>query len=238
MSITKEAIQYVVGLEKNVEVVEINGETYSNRNLHAVEEPTPRALTVRSLSSLVDYAKSNFDTDETIMIHVENPTEVSLFTALNGNRNRSKFVKAEALIPHFSFERFHDTENFNISMQSGFVKNDDRDIVLQVIGTIADETVREIGDDGVSQAVTAKTGVSTRGNVKVPNPVTLQPYRTFVEIEQPESEFIFRMKSGPTCALFEADGGAWKLQAIQNIKDYLVVALEEEIKSEKVFIIA
>lgn len=46
------------------------------------------------------------------------------------------------------------------------------------------------------------------------------------------------MKSGPTCALFEADGGAWKLQAIQNIKDYLVAALEEEIKSEKVFIIA
>ncbi|WP_217579007.1 hypothetical protein, partial [Mesorhizobium sp. GbtcB19] len=94
---TKEALQYVVGLG-NAEVEEINGQTYSNQQLHVVEEPTPRALTVRSLSSLVDYAKSNFDTAETIMIHIESPTEVSLFTALNGNCNRSKFVKAEALI--------------------------------------------------------------------------------------------------------------------------------------------
>ena len=63
----------------------------------------------------------------------------------------------------------------------------------------------------------------------VPNPVRLKPYRTFLEVEQPESEFIFRMKDchgGIGCAFFEADGGAWKIEATQNIKAYL----QEELK--------
>jgi hypothetical protein len=91
------------------------------------------------------------------------------------------------------------------------VKNEDRDIMLKVVGNIKEETVNTIGDDGVSQAVVAKMGVATVANVKVPNPVVLKPYRTFVEVDQPESEFIFRMQSGPRCALFEATAanGNW-----------------------------
>jgi hypothetical protein len=52
-----------------------------------------------------------------------------------------------------------------------------------------------------------------------------------VEVEQPVSSFIFRMKEdkyskGIQCALFEADGGAWKLEAMQAIKAYLDSELE------------
>ena len=51
----------------------------------------------------------------------------------------------------------------------------------------------------------------------------LKPYRTFTEVEQPESDFIFRMKDmgSVCCALFEADGGAWRNVAMHNIKAYL-----------------
>jgi hypothetical protein len=94
------------------------------------------------------------------------------------------------------------------------------------------------GDDGVSQAIQAKVGVATVATVQVPNPVVLAPFRTFVEVDQPESELIFRMQNGPRCALFEADGGAWKLTAMRNIKDYLHAALEQEIESGKIVIIA
>ena len=44
------------------------------------------------------------------------------------------------------------------------------------------------------------------------------------EIDQPESMFLFRMRqeSGEVrCALFEADGGAWQLNAVAGINDYL-----------------
>ncbi|KHO31340.1 hypothetical protein OR63_10900, partial [Clostridium tetani] len=83
-----------------------------------------------------------------------------------------------------------------------------------------------VGDDGVSQAATIKTGVASVNEVKVPNPVVLAPFRTFPEIEQPESKFIFRMQSGPRAALFEADGGAWRNEAMIKIKAYL----EEQLK--------
>ncbi|MEB9817123.1 hypothetical protein P4K18_27225, partial [Bacillus cereus] len=117
-------------------------------------------------------------------------------------------------------------------------QNNHRDIVLQVVGTVVENDVKEIGDDGVSQAVTVKTGVASRGNAKVPNPVQLSPYRTFVEVEQPESKFVFRMREGARCGLFEADGGAWKLEAMNNIKEYLKEALAQEIESKKVFVLA
>ena len=58
-------------------------------------------------------------------------------------------------------------------------------------------------------------------DVLVPNPVKLQPFRTFHEISQPEIAFVFRMKnsqSGVSCALFEADGGAWKFNAVHTDK--------------------
>jgi hypothetical protein len=108
---------------------------------------------------------------------------------------------------------------------------------LKVVGNIKKEDVRTVGDNGVSQSVTAKVGVATVGQVEVPNPVALMP-RTFVEVEQPESNLIFRMQNGPRYALFEADGGAWKVQAMKNIKDYLLAALEEEFEFEKLVIIA
>ncbi|MDA1850276.1 hypothetical protein PDL09_24210 [Bacillus cereus] len=233
----KQAMEYLLETA-GVRIEKVNNRPYSTQPLYAVKEPTAVGITVNSLSGLVDYIKSEFDGDHPLMIHIENPRNVTCFTKVNDDYNRSVFMEAKALTPQFTFERFHDAENFNISLQSAFVKNDDRDVTLKVVGNIREEAVNQIGDDGVSQSVVAQTGVATRANVVVPNPVMLQPYRTFVEVEQPVSPFVFRMQNGPRCALFEADGGAWKLEAIENIKNYLVEKLAEEIKNKKVFIIA
>ncbi|MCM3111652.1 hypothetical protein [Lederbergia lenta] len=233
----KEAIKYIVGLG-NTRIEKIGEETFSTQQLHKVDEPTPKTLQVHSLSGLVEYLTSKFDGDVPVMVHVESPTEVICFTNLNGNKKRNYVLQAEAMIPTYRFDSFYDSENFNIKMQSAFVNSEDKDIILKVVGNIKEEAVNTVGDDGISQSVVAKTGVATVSTVLVPNPVSLAPYRTFIEVEQPTSDFIFRMKNGPSCALFEADGGAWKLQAMGNIKDYLLAALEEEITSGKVVIIA
>lgn len=233
----KEALQYLVKLG-NVETKTVNDQWYSTERMHLIEKPTASEINLRSLSGLVDYLKANFDGNGELMIHVSSPTEVLCFSPLNGDKNRNELIKASAMIPSFNFDRFLDTEDFNIKLQSCFVKNEDRDIMLKVVGNIKEEAVNAIGDDGVSQSVVAKTGVATVGNVKVPNPVELRPYRTFVEVQQPESEFIFRMQSGPRCALFEADGGAWKLEAMKNIKTYLEAELKDEIEQKQLVVIA
>ena len=41
------------------------------------------------------------------------------------------------------------------------------------------------------------------------------------QFKAPFSNFIFRMKDGPKGALFEADGGVWRNDAIANIANYL-----------------
>jgi hypothetical protein len=234
----KEALQYLVQLG-NKEVFEVEGRIYSSEPVHVVEEETVSAINVRSLSGLVEYVKSGFDVndEDTMMIHVMSPTEVIGFSRTNRDANRNYYIKATAMLPSIRLEHWQEPESFIIQLQSGFFKNEDRDIVLKVIGNIKDEAVNTYGDDGVSQTVTAKTGVATVSSVVVPNPVSLAPYRTFVEVSQPESNFIFRMQSGPRAALFEADGGAWKNEAMNNIKEYLFEELKEQISGGKVIVI-
>lgn len=233
----REALQYLIGLG-NTKIEYVGEQVYSTQQLHKVNALIPAEINVRSLTGLIEYLQSEFDGDDELLIHVVNPTEVLAFSGFNRDFNRKKFIKASAVLPSFSFDRFLSTEEIIIKLQSGFVKNDDRDILLQVVGNIKEEAVQAYGDDGVSQTVTAKSGVATVSKVLVPNPVALAPYRTFIEIEQPESNFIFRMQNGPKCALFEADGGAWENEAMKRIKEYLQLALEEEISSGRLTIIA
>lgn len=236
----KNALEYLIGLGKS-NLHEIGGEQFSDKELHKIKVPTVDVIEVSSLSGFVDYIKSDFDRREAsnrLMVHVKSPTSVFAFDEVNCNARRNYYIKAAALLPGLMFGFWYDTEMFNVALQSCFMGNEDRSTMLKIVGNIKEEAVQTVADDGISQAVTAKAGVATLATVKVPNPVKLVPYRTFVEVEQPESDFIFRMKNGPQCALFEADGGAWKLEAMDNIKDYLMVELEEEIAAGKVVLIA
>jgi hypothetical protein len=87
-----------------------------------------------------------------------------------------------------------------------------------------------------------KTGITTKENVLVPNPVHLIPYRTFLEVEQPGSDFVFRVSEGrggaPVFKLVAADGGVWESQALENVRNYLVEALKDIPDREKLTIIA
>ena len=87
---------------------------------------------------------------------------------------------------------------------------------------------------------TIKSGVEL-ADVIVPNPVKLRPYRTFAEIEQPESSYVFRIKDserGPAFKLVEADGGLWKNVTMKKIKEYLELELAEELKEHHITVIA
>ena len=78
-------------------------------------------------------------------------------------------------------------------------------------------------------------------DVIVPNPVKLRPYRTFAEIEQPESSYVFRIKDtdrGPAFKLVEADGDLWKNDVMKKIKEYLEYELRDELKKYHITVIA
>lgn len=226
----REALEYLVNLgEKKEPIIELDQGTFSRVSLSRVTEPVASKLTVSTLTGLVDYIKTNVDKLEgKLLIQVKSPEEVTLYSPLNADREREKYVSAEAILPNnVVYDRFLDTERFNIMLQSAFVDDEDKSKLLKYTALITDDTVKNFGDDGISQKVTVKTGVVSVSDAVVPNPVTLAPFRTFPEVEQPESKFIFRMKEGPSAALFEADGGAWRNKAILSIKQYLQEELKE-----------
>ena len=218
----REALQYLVGL-KETEVIDIKGHKYSTKGLSVVKTPSPEQLKTRTLTALVDYIKSGIDEKDSknLLIHVISPTSVALYSELRSDKERELYLSCEALLPSITYGRFMEVEQFNIMLQSSFVDEHDRSKLLIITGKITDSAVKEVGDDGISQAVTIKTGVAKLNDVLVPNPTILAPFRTFPEIQQPASAFIFRMQSGPTAAIFEADAGAWRNEAMKRIKEYL-----------------
>lgn len=130
---------------------------------------------------------------------------------------------------------------FKPNQERNFIESDDLTVLKQVAGNIESGTTANYDDDGVSQKTTIKSGIANKTDVIVPNPVKLRPYRTFAEIEQPQSSYVFRIQDsdrGPSFKLVEADGGLWKNATMKKIKDYLAYELAEELEKYHITIIA
>ena len=232
--INKDALEYLVnlGLEgSSVHVVD--GKPYSIKQLHPIKEIGPVALEFNFLDSLVTYLREKMDLwpeENKLIIEIASPTEIALRTEVCGKFNeRFTPVLCHALVEAFPWGRFLSPEEFIIMAQSRFDETADLEIIRKIVGNVQTEEVINFSDDGISQQVTAKAGISRVQNVIIPPRVKLAPYRTFIEVEQPVSEFVFRAKKAdklPLFALFEADGGAWRIEAMKRIKAYLEEQLD------------
>lgn len=234
----KEAIDRIIELS-GPKTVRINGEEYSSERLNRIpKDIICEPLMLNSLKGFIDFIKSKSDIDFSksgCLIHIITPTQVKLLSDLNSDGKRDTYVDTVATIPEFTFGHKYNNEEFLINVQAKFVNSpfcdNDKPLLLKFAGTVKNGSVTEYGDDGVTQKATVKVGVSTLADAQVPSPCHLFPYRTFIEIDQPGSDFIFRMfddkSGGVDCALYEADGGAWRIEAKANIYRYLKAELEE-----------
>lgn len=224
--IDKSFIDRIVEISTPV-LFQIDDRQYSSEPLNSITPPLAHTVLVSTLTGFVDFLGTQTIPQGSI-IHVKYPENVNLLGPLDERyRIREELVAAAyADKPPFSFGQWTDHESFVIGLQSAFVQDETTTTILKSIGTVKDSSVREFGDDGVTQAVTAKAGIALSQEVKVPNPVVLRPFRTFMEIEQPDSTFVLRAKAGgsgnpPMFALFLADGKMWRLNAVQAIKEWL-----------------
>jgi hypothetical protein len=236
----KEAIEKILGLA-DPHFREYNGMLLCDKTMHEIrpepkpiERPAPDKLSIKTLSGLVDLVKADECMRWTMMyVMVASPSEVVVVTDPRDNESRVTLFTAQAVLPSIMFEKFMDVETAIIMLRSRFVQNEDTTNLIKLIGSIKEESVRNIDDDGISQAVVAKTGIGTKGLTPVEPIQKLRPYRTFLEVEQPESEFLFRLQSGaregqgPTMAIFEADGGAWRNVATATVASYLAEKLAD-----------
>lgn len=228
MEFLKEALQYVTGLGVDAEkaqVVEICGHIYANRNLTRYDGPDyASAIQGSTLTALTDYiARSSREFRGHMLVHIVSPTKVRLMSELDADRKREVLFETNAEVSEFGFGRWYDQEDFMINLQANFQMNEDLAAVMKLAGNIEKKNDQIFTDDGTTQLATMKVGVASRAEVLVPNPVELIPFRTFQEVDQPASKFVFRIgdKEVPAFKIVEAEGGIWKNEAISNIKSYL-----------------
>ena len=108
--------------------------------------------------------------------------------------------------------------------------------LLDLLSRMSKDSGVTTRDNGVSQEVEARQGVSLKALVQVKPRVALRPFRTFLEVEQPVSEFLLRLDDDGNVGLFEADGGMWQQTAKASIAAYFEDKLAQEVKDGKIVV--
>jgi hypothetical protein len=227
----KSALEFLMGAGK-AEVIEIDDAKFTTKPVHRVKFPEIESIKISTLTGLVNYINTNPDNleIEDLLLHIRDEKTVEVLSPLLEDASRYCYIQAHAKTPQIRLGSFLSMEEFNVMLQSCFLDAADRGKVLEITGCVKEESIKNTSDNGITQSVVARTGIATVGYVDVPNPVTLVPFRTFIEVEQPESKFVLRMKDGPSACLFEADGGEWRLASMLRIKKYL----EEKLPNMKI----
>jgi hypothetical protein len=219
------------------QIINIDDRDYTTKVIAPMLDHAPKKpLVFKSLKGLVDYINFNVDglDPHKIMIHVESPYVVSVNSMLTPKfLQRFEYAKSHYDQPEFAFDVFQQIDRAIISLQSHFVMTEELQILIQIIGNITDSDIREVSDDTVTQSVVVRSAVSLKDRIKIPNPITLRPYRTFSEIEQPAGQYIVRVRSEnekalPTVALFNSGGMQWQLAAMDAINKFLFFSINDK----------
>lgn len=223
-------------------VYDIGNEHFASANLVRIEpkKDFPKSISLTGLDSVckmvVNEANDLFPGDQ-VLIQVLNYHCVHVFTTLDGEMDRCWLYVCEADTPRVNTGSFMSHEEAVIQLRSLYIPNDDTKYLLKLLSSVSKESKVSSNDNGVSQTVEARTGVALTTNVEVRPYVNLQPFRTFLEVTQPESMFLLRLDNDGKVALIEADGGVWKLEATRNIAAYFEEKLGELITAGRVVVL-
>lgn len=240
----REALQYVAGLVTDSQEIitkEINGETYIKGEAKRIPIDEAKTFNLHSLGATVDYIRSNLKSKKFQLPYILKiiDGEVRVYSGLNDRLGRNRLSFTEPMVPNISFNQYMPMERFIIQLKTCFIETENLNRLAAMVSTITDKSEIKIEDDGFGISVSNVNGtvIKKAEGLHINPIVRLTPYRTFLELEQPESKFLLRVRECGEMALFEADGGMWKLEVQEKISRYLKQALKSEIESELVVVL-
>ena len=218
----------------------IDGRTYASEDLVRIDPPkyTPRSIDVTGLDSICKLVHNECQAvGRKIFIQIQAYNKVCVFSTYDDQYERSYLYRCTADTPDVTVNRFNPYENAVIELRSLYIPTDDTNYLLKLLGSITSESKVTSSDNGVTQTVEAKSGIALSQMVEVKSRVSLRPFRTFIEVDQPESEFLLRISGDGKIGLYEADGGVWKLEATRNVAGYFEDKLQDLIETGAVVVI-
>lgn len=225
---------------------EVNGRRYTTAPLTALPGPEaqPGVLAMHTLQGIADFARSKVSEYAGprggLFLLIDGPDQVSLYTGIFGEYSqRTLLARAGATTGNFKFDAWYQGEQFTLALLSQFAPTEDREAVFRLTGTVESGAAIKTADDGVSQVVTTRRGIErTQQEIGPGRIFRLRPFSTFSEVAQPERPFVLRMQAGNAnavppeqhrCSLLECDGGLWRLDAIEQVKEWLKGELGTEV---------
>lgn len=194
-----EALKYLK--EQFSPMVQMLGDKPFSNAIFTEIKPAPAPLhgqfdvtTLAALRDLINSDVEQLKASTLPLIHIVNHLEVRLLTGVSDEHGRRRtFAKATPpQIKGFTFDTWYPLESFRVGIQAHFASTPDRDYLLGIASKVTDGEIVVSEDDGVSQQVEMKAGLALKGSEKLRARVMLAPFRTFAEVDQPQSEFIFR----------------------------------------------
>lgn len=227
-----EAIQKIIDIAKPSTEV-IDGKLYSNKPMELIDTAKNHVLELKvsGLPGLVELVKSEAilyaSSDDPLFVEIVDPCYVRVFGSLDGDLNRTAWYSTKADVPGFR-SGYRIYEEFVIELRSRFVPNEGTEYLLDLFSRMDINEKSTSEDNGITQQVTVRQGISLKDMETVRPIVKLIPYRTFFEAAQPESEFLVRVDREGSIGIFEADGGMWKRTAKEYVFAWLASALLDE----------
>lgn len=235
----KAAIQEIIKMAAPT-IHEVDGSVYSSKELvHVVDKkPIPRCIDLTGLDSVCKMVRNEWDhVGQQIFIQVKDYRTVSVFTSLDSDEDRLYLYKCAADTPSVTMGSFMTYEKAVIELRSLYIPTEDHEYLLDLISSISSESKVTSSDNGVTQKVEARSGIALNSLVTIKPRVNLRPFRTFVEVDQPDSDFLLRVNDRGEVGLFPADGGVWKLEATRNVAAYFEKELSDLVEKGTMVVI-
>lgn len=204
-----------------------------------IDIPHPDTLPLHSLDALVKLVQTEAaKAAAPLYITIPNHLTVRCFGQPDPNARffRQVYYEAKATdVPGWGESVEMGFEEMQIALRTRFQETADAVYAMKLLSDISTGSKVTFNNSGIATSVTAQKGVALQTNEAIRPIVTLRPYRTFQEVEQPESIFLIRVNERGI-SFTEADGGMWKLHAREIVKAFLEAKLADLVASDAVYI--
>lgn len=199
----------------------------------------PDTLPLNSLDALVKLVQTEaVNVERPLYITVPDHLTVRCFGSphVSGRYIRQTYYTANATdVPGWGEKVQLGFEEAQIALRTRFQETPDTLYAMKLLSDISCGAKVIYNDNGIATTVTTQKGVALQTNEQIKPLIKLKPYRTFQEVEQPESIFLIRL-TDRGIVFTEADGGMWKLKARETVALFLADRLKSEVDAGQVIV--
>lgn len=215
----------------------INADGTAKEILPTIFHPDP--LPLNSLDALVKLVRTEAsEMDTPLYITIPDHLTVRCFGQPNTAERyfRQFYYEAHATdVPGWAEKVTLGFEEAQIALRTRVQETPDTLYAMKLVSDISLGAKVIYNDNGIATTITTQKGVALQTNEQIRPLIKLRPYRTFQEVEQPESIFLIRV-SDRGISFIEADGGMWKLAARETAKRFLEEQLRQEVDEGSIII--